>query len=72
MALVRAVTGNPDAALSEIERSEERVLPNTPMFSCWTYTYRGEGDFRSDLREMRDRIETGAGLKPPFLDVAVG
>lgn len=67
IALVRGVVGRGEDAIREIQKSEERITPSGYAFSCWTFSQRSANEFREDLRDMREMIEKGDTLNPPFL-----
>ena len=68
IALVRSLVGRTDEAVKELGRAEKGITPSSTAFSCWTFTQRDAEEFLMDLKEMRDAVENGMVLKPPFLD----
>ncbi|KZX87207.1 hypothetical protein A3727_10505 [Erythrobacter sp. HI0038] len=69
-ALIKAILGEREAALSILRQAERSHSPRTLNFSCWTYLTREGDDFLKDLREMRALVESGDELIPPFIKLS--
>lgn len=66
IALVRGIVGRTDDALAELTKSQDRSTTGG-AFSCWTFTQRSAEQFSADLDAMREALENGLELNPPFL-----